>query len=141
LGDSYRSVTRGISANNKTMDRIARTRGWWIRAECSRDALESYPSGWHDPHYWRNSIRIIKYRFIGVHLPLWNLPQFPQHDPSENDHSDDGRPHEANTRVPIDWNMVHYWYPLLTKSFVLILLSIHAEFHPSSLGAPPSPFR
>jgi hypothetical protein len=27
LGDSYRSVTRGISANNKTMDRIARTRG------------------------------------------------------------------------------------------------------------------
>jgi hypothetical protein len=35
---------KGISANNKTMERIARTWDRRIRAERSRDAPESYPS-------------------------------------------------------------------------------------------------
>jgi hypothetical protein len=64
--------------------------------------------------------------------PSWNYLKLPKRHPSKHDHSNDGQSHQANTRVGIDRNAIHYHYPLLSNSFVLIPLDLHTELRSST---------
>jgi hypothetical protein len=75
----------------------------------------------------------------GLNPPLRNPSQFRQYNPSENNHPNEGKPHEADAYISIDQNTIHFWYSPLNDSIVLILLSIHMELRPPAWALRCSP--
>jgi hypothetical protein len=74
------------------------------------------------------------------HSPTRNSGQSLDSDPREDDQSEEGKPHDANTDISIDEDMFHYLYSFLNNSVVLIVLSIHTELRPSAWALRHSPF-
>jgi hypothetical protein len=80
------------------------------------------------------------YQIIGQHSLIGNPPQLPQYNPGENDHPDEGNPHEADAYISIDQSTIHDWYSPLNDPLVLILLSILTELRSLAWAFQNSPF-